>query len=288
MAEARLDKARCGMAAFDLDGTIVHDFGLTPSEAVRKALNALKESGVTVVLSSGRDLSQVHPEMLKCFSYAVLTNGSCIVDVPSGELIWSRSMDWMSLYRAMKKLEKRGGYCFLMQNGVIRGTEEGERLVAATMLKDLSGDNLIEGYTGQGTRYKRALEAVNPFARPTYKVQVFFRNRDDCSVAFDELKNERGLAVLKMFGTTIEITAAGVTKAAALDVLCGKLGHDPGSYVAFGDSRNDLEMLQAASFAVAMENGEDCVKEIADYIAPPVIEDGAAEAIYELYGIRLQ
>ena len=99
------------------------------------------------------------------------------------------------------------------------------------------------------------------------------------------MKKEKGLQVLTMFGTTIEVTAAGVTKAAALDILCGKLGLEPGSYAAFGDSRNDLEMLKAAAYAVVMENGEQCVKDIVDYIASPVTEDGAAKAIYELYDI---
>ena len=244
--------------------------------------------GMGVALNAAGQNKQggISPEMLKCFSYAVLTNGSCVVDVSSGELIWSQKIGWLSLYRAMKKLEKLGGYGFLMQNGVIRATEEGERLVSSTMLKNMGkDDNIIGGYSGDGTRYRKVLEAVNPFAKPTYKVQVFFRDRESCSRALEELKDDKSLAILTMFGTTLEITAKGVTKAAALDVLCGKLGYEPGAYAAFGDSRNDLEMLQASAYAVAMENGEQCVKDIADYIAPPVSEDGAASAIYEIFKI---
>ena len=286
MPETTFNREKCPVAAFDLDGTLVREFALTPSDAVVKALNDLKESGIYVVLSSGRDLSQISPEMLKCFSYAVLTNGSCVVDVSSGELIWSQKIGWFSLYRAMKKLEKLGGYGFLMQNGVIRATEEGERLVSSTMLKNMGkDDNIIGGYSGDGTRYRNVLEAVNPFAKPTYKVQVFFRDRDSCKKALDALKEDNALAVLTMFGTTLEITARGVTKAAALDVLCGVLGFEPGAYAAFGDSRNDLEMLQASAYAVVMENGEQCVKDIADYIAPPVTEDGAAKAVRDLFGV---
>ena len=143
MPETTFNREKCPVAAFDLDGTLVREFALTPSDAVVKALNDLKESGIYVVLSSGRDLSQISPEMLKCFSYAVLTNGSCVVDVSSGELIWSQKIGWFSLYRAMKKLEKLGGYGFLMQNGVIRATEEGERLVSSTMLKNMGKDDNI-------------------------------------------------------------------------------------------------------------------------------------------------
>ena len=286
MSDKRFDKAKCPLAAFDLDGTLVRDFALIPSDTVVKALRDLKDSGTLVVLSSGRDLSQISPEMLRCFSYAVLTNGSCIVDVAGGKLIRSHRIGWLSLYRAMKKIEKLGGFCFLMQNGVIRATEEGEKLVLATMLKNMGkDDNIIGGYSGEGTRYRKALEAVNPFAKPTYKVQIFFRDRESCARAFEVLQGDRSLSVLMMYGTTLELTANGVTKAAALDSLCEMLGFDAGAYAAFGDSRNDLEMLRASAYAVAMENGEQCVKDIADYIAPPVSEDGVATAIRELYGI---
>ena len=285
MAEKRFDKARCRLAAFDLDGTLLREFSLTPTPEVKKAVADLRDSGVPAVVSSSRDLSQIDPELLQLFSYAVLTNGSCVAELPECKLICCRAIPWFTLYRAMRKVRRNGGACFLMQFGIIRGTEEGEEIVFDTMLKHVKSEAMLSGYAGEGARYKKDFEAANPFASPTYKVQAFFRNAEDCGRAFRELEKEKGLEILKMFDTTIEITAAGVTKAAALDALCVSLGLEPGSYAAFGDGRNDLEMLQAASYAVAMENGEQCVKDIADYIAPSVTEDGAAAAIRRLYGI---
>ncbi len=283
MAEKVLDRSRCRMAAFDLDGTLLREFSLTPTDKVKKALNDLKDSGIPVVVSSGRDLSQISPELLGCFSYAVLTNGSCVAELPQKKLIYSHPIPWMILLRAMKKVRKNGGACFLMQFGCIRGTEEGEKIVFETMLKHVKGDAMLTGYAGEESRYHKDIEAANPFAAPTYKVQAFFGDGESCGMAFAQLEKEKGLEILKMFGTTIEITASGVTKAAALDALCAELGLESGSYAAFGDGRNDLEMLQSAAYAVVMENGEQCVKDIADYIAPPVTEDGAAEAIYDLF-----
>ena len=285
MHDVRFSREKCPIAAFDLDGTLVPDFSLIPSDRAVKTLKDLMDSGIKVVLASGRDYSQIDRRMLECFSYAVLTNGSCILDLSCGDLIWSRRIEWLRLYKAVKKIESFRGSAFLMQNGVIRGTEEGEKLVVSTMLKNNGNDTIIGGYSGTGTRYRRVIEAVNPFAEPTYKVQAFFRDGDDCSSAYEELRKDKELSVLIMFGTTIEITAAGVSKAAALNMLCERFGYPPGSYAAFGDSRNDIEMLRASAYAVVMENGEQCAKDIADHIAPPVSEDGAAMAVSELYGI---
>ena len=49
--------------------------------------------------------------------------------------------------------------------------------------------------------------------------------------------------------------------------------------MAAGDSPNDIEMLKAAGFAVAMGNGEEEVKAIADFVTLPNSQDGVAAAV---------
>jgi hypothetical protein len=44
--------------------------------------------------------------------------------------------------------------------------------------------------------------------------------------------------------------------------------------IAFGDSVNDMEMLQAVSVGICMENGSESLKRIADRLCPPVGQDG--------------
>ena len=275
------------VAAFDLDGTLIDRFQPMPSDSVQDALRKLREYGVAVVVSSGRDRSQLIQELMDCFSYAVLTNGSVILDTKTGETIWSKPIEPRLLYRVMKTIKECNGFSFLMQNGLVRGTRKGEKVVFGTMMKDApKKKGKGNGYSTKSGRYTFLIQAANRFSPPTYKLQAFFRNREDSLRAGEILREEKGLEVLSMYGTTLEITAAGVTKAAALDILCSKLGTDRNALAAFGDSRNDLEMLEAAGYAVVMENGEQCVKDIADFIAPHVREDGAAKAICELFELN--
>ena len=49
--------------------------------------------------------------------------------------------------------------------------------------------------------------------------------------------------------------------------------------MAIGDQGNDLTMLDWAGLGVAMGNGSDEVKAVADWVAPPIDEDGVAVAI---------
>ena len=46
-----------------------------------------------------------------------------------------------------------------------------------------------------------------------------------------------------------------------------------------GDNDNDIPMLEAAGFGVAMGNASAGVRAVADWVAPPVDEDGAAVAL---------
>ena len=59
-----------------------------------------------------------------------------------------------------------------------------------------------------------------------------------------------------------------------MEAVCRHLGVSVKDTIAFGDSMNDLEMLEAAAFGVCMENGSQALKETADWVCPGVSEDG--------------
>jgi Cof subfamily protein (haloacid dehalogenase superfamily) len=74
----------------------------------------------------------------------------------------------------------------------------------------------------------------------------------------------------------VEISAAGVTKAAGLAWLCERDGIDPSEVVAFGDMPNDIPMLAWAGHAVAMANAHPAARAVADEVTGTNDEDGVA------------
>ena len=86
---------------------------------------------------------------------------------------------------------------------------------------------------------------------------------------------------------TVEITGDGVHKAAALAVVCARLGIDRSEVVALGDNRNDTEMLRWAGRGVAMGNAAPAVVAEADEQGAHHMDDGVALVIEDvLAGIR--
>ena len=86
-------------------------------------------------------------------------------------------------------------------------------------------------------------------------------------------------------GALVEISAAGVTKAAGLAWICERDGIDASEVVAFGDMPNDIPMLAWAGRAVAMGNAHPAVLEVADEVALTNDEDGVAGYLSSLFDL---
>ena len=79
----------------------------------------------------------------------------------------------------------------------------------------------------------------------------------------------------------MDFTRDGVNKATAIKWLGSELGLDTACLIGAGDSYNDLPLLESCGLRIVMGNAPDELKEIADYVAPSVDEDGLAVAIEE-------
>lgn len=79
--------------------------------------------------------------------------------------------------------------------------------------------------------------------------------------------------------TFIEIMTEGVDKSSTLAELAELRGFTIKNVMAFGDDVNDMGMLKAAGWGVAMGNGRDVVKKIADDTCLWHDEDGVAHYI---------
>ena len=86
-------------------------------------------------------------------------------------------------------------------------------------------------------------------------------------------------------GALVEISAADVTKASTLALLCDELGVARDEVVAFGDMPNDLAMLRWAGTSYAMANAHPSVLDLAGRRAPSNEDDGVAAVLEELFDL---
>jgi Cof subfamily protein (haloacid dehalogenase superfamily) len=108
---------------------------------------------------------------------------------------------------------------------------------------------------------------------------------DEMAPRLREQFGER-LHITKSLPYFLELAAAGVTKGSGLDFLAGHLGFTPEQTIAFGDGENDVELMEWAGYAVAVENAHERVKAVADWICPPAAEEGVAAVLEALVHSR--
>ena len=79
-----------------------------------------------------------------------------------------------------------------------------------------------------------------------------------------------------------EIIHRAFDKGRGVRILAEAFGFDIADTLGFGDSMNDLEMIQTVGTSVCMENGSPALKKISTLVCPAVEDDSLAWAFEKL------
>lgn len=82
----------------------------------------------------------------------------------------------------------------------------------------------------------------------------------------------------------MEIVPKGFNKATGIQEICRLLSIAHENTYSFGDSTNDLDMLEYTAHSAAMGDGMQQAKDAADFVTAPLMEDGIYKAC-EHYGL---
>ena len=250
------------LVASDLDGTLLLP-DETVSERTRAALAEAKEAGITVVLVSGRQPRSLAPiaERIGVGGIAICANGALVWDLDAGTMVDATPLAAEVATRLVHALREAAPGVLLaveLEGGF--GRERGWAEETTDVRPEALEADALELITGPVIKLLVRHPSL-PFAE--------LAERARAAVGDDAVVTWAGLRV-------VEISAAGVTKAFALERLCRRLGIDPGEVVAVGDMANDLPMLAWAGTAVAVANAQQSVLDAADEVTASNVEDGVA------------
>jgi Cof subfamily protein (haloacid dehalogenase superfamily) len=94
------------------------------------------------------------------------------------------------------------------------------------------------------------------------------------------------LFISKSLPYFLEFASPEVTKGSGMEFVAEHLGFAPTRTVAFGDGENDVELLQWAAYAVAVEDAHPRLAAVADWTCPPAAEEGVAQVIEAFLAAR--
>ena len=264
------------MIGLDLDGTVLTE-KKELTERTKDAISKALARGVVVLVATGRPWMGI-PEELRKFPgmrYALTSNGARIIDTVEDRVIEEHLL---SPQLAQKVLEICGKYDTLQEVYF-----DGQGYAPADQMAFVERYHRNPSMCEYMRKTRIPVEDIGALVkkenRGLDKVQALFADMDERELAWKELEAVGGLELVGSLRYNIEINAGGVNKGKGLVNLGRMLGISREEIMACGDGDNDIVMLREAGFGVAMANGEEKVKEAADYITLSNEEDGVADVI---------
>lgn len=241
----------------DLDGTLI-DRNEQVSPRVSQAVAQVARR-IPVSIATGREPSDVikFARQLSLVSPQICDGGATILDPSNGEHLWYNPLDPADAEQIVRQLDRMEANFIATHPGgsvySISGVSHWNLTrVSALDLEEQAADTLVTKFRGAGET--QAVKVYLPY---------------------------NGL-------WAVDFTRKGVDKATAAVRLAGMLGVETEQMAAAGDSYNDTPLLRICGVAIAMGDAPEELKAIADYVAPPVEEDGLAVAIEEFLLPRLE
>ena len=254
------------LVATDLDGTLLGEgFSVSPRNVA--ALRRVQDDGIVVVLVTARNWRSVVGIAAEAgvTGHVICSNGAVVYDLEERRVHRASTADRAALDRFMAACLSVEGCCF--------GWETPLGAFRSPLYHELAQRD-----SGFSTAYLDAVEVVDAVADDHEVTKLVVRHP---TLRSDELLEAlapfaEGVSVTISGGAFVEVSAAGVTKAHALEGLCADLGIAADEVIAFGDMPNDLPMLQWAGRGVAMANGHPTVLAAVPEHTASHLDDGVA------------
>ncbi len=244
---------------FDIDGTLVSFKTHQVAKETFATLKKLKEKGYKLFIATGRGKDGL--EVLQDFPF----DGYITLN---------------------------GQYCYSKDKLIYENTIKKEDLQA--LLDYLKVKPFPCGFTEENTKYFNMRdERVDEIHRITHNddhpagdcSQVVNHKVYQCMCFVDEQEEKELLKVMphcisaRWHPLFCDVSPIGGTKQNGIDQFLAYYGIDLSETMAFGDGGNDKEMLNHVALSVAMANGNDELKAIADYVTGSVDDDGITQAV---------
>lgn len=261
----------------DLDGTLLTS-QKTISPANYDALERCAAAGVHIVPSTGRFYSGM-PQVVRDLPfvrYVAAVNGAQVYDAKEDKVLCREEIAPADARRVFAELDTLPVIydCFLDGWGYMD-----EKMYAQIdgFIADPRVNRMVKDLRKPVPDFKGFIAREN---RPLQKIQMFFTDMDRRAKELERLpKLFPDLSVTSSITNNIEFNAKNANKGEALRFLCRHLGLSIEESMSFGDSSNDLSMIEAAGTGVAMANADQALLDAADYVTDTNDNDGVAKAI---------
>jgi Cof subfamily protein (haloacid dehalogenase superfamily) len=251
---------------FDIDGTLIDSANsIALSQATADAIAELKRRGHLVAVNTGRSYAFIPPEV-RALDFDAYIAGCGTYISYRGETILNEYFSHADVDRIISAFRAE------RLDMILEGPEH-------VYLEAVGFDPLMMADSRHLFHESHSLKTLPQETVRANKISFMVKSGEKDRRIRESLKD-----LLHFILYPYELREGmphGFTKASGMDVLERVIGGEVRSY-AFGDSVNDLDMLQRANVGIAMGNGQESAKAVSDLVAPPLAENGIARMLKQL------
>lgn len=263
-------KQRYKMVCIDLDGTLL-DANHTVSNANLEALKKATKQGVKIVIATGRPYfnAKAHAHLFDKKAYVIGSNGAIAMDSDSGKKIH---------HETLTKQQVQSLLDFAYASNMPPTLYTPDRMYIAGLKNYLMHFYFTYKSKKSGIGQERVKDQVTfvpskkawkKYEHLEFDKMVMYQfNQEMAKVKLKELQSKKDFEVALTMNFCMEVTRKGVSKGVAVAALAKHLGILQEEVIAIGDSENDMTMVAYAGLGVAMDNGIEGLKKIAQVVAP--------------------
>ena len=261
------------LIAVDMDGTLLRS-DKTVDPQTTADIAAAVEKGLQVAYCTGRGLAEMQEvfRTLPMIRFAVCNSGAVIYDRVEDQFIYRNGVSHPYICQIVDMaLQYHAMPHFLTDRESIVNRADAAHMadfhmgVYQPMFRSIA--RMVDDMAEEGTRHSAIA-----------KINIYFRSVEDRAKGYEMLKH-LPLQISLSENTTLEFTAPSINKGTGLVRLSEYLDIPVQQTAAIGDNYNDIEMLEAAGFSIAMGNAIEEVRKICDYVTADNDHNGVGRAI---------
>ncbi|PRT64151.1 haloacid dehalogenase [Streptococcus anginosus] len=263
------------MVVTDMDGTLLDEKGEFDRDRLKNILDELDKREIRFVVATGNEIHRMRllfGDLLERVTL-IAANGARIFDKNEVLLGTCWSQDLVAQVLSYFEGRERDVHLVVTaENGAFVKTGTVFPMIEKVMTAEMAQ----EFY-----RKINFVETLRPDDFPQVLKMSMVVNEQVAVQATRQLNQDFAdtlNAVTSGYGA-IDILQKGIHKAWGLEQLMQKWEIQEQEIMAFGDSENDIEMLQLAGISYAMENADPKTKAVANYLAPANTEAGVLKIL---------
>lgn len=278
------------MIALDMDGTLLNSRKDISPENLAALLEA-QAAGCEIVIATGRFSGDAW-RILKPYGFRhwLISSNGAMTHSPEGEVLSTTPMRPADMADAMRWLDREGYYFEVTSNrGIHAWLRHHEALLAQLEpLKAAQPDadiprlrDVITTWSVQkGYRPIESIEALLALPEEWHNMLVISFTPDRLTEGMAHFRRWNRLTLSTSWRYNFELMAPETSKGNALSALGQRLGIPMADTMAIGDNHNDLSMLTAAAYGVAMGNADAVIRAQCPIVTHAHDDHGVAKAIH--------